>query len=267
MNIQNNATSISLKLETLEKDMQNTKTQYEQAYKNYIELLKSPEVSKKFQVLKGRAYTGGKVLSLSKGFVKDISSCQANCSETPSCKGATYNSVNKLCYTAENGSIVPSTENTYAIVTNLENSILTLKALNDKLLYLTNEANVIIAQSKPVYDNKMSNTKAKKIELDNEYEKLLEQQREIRKLLDEYQTLRSDKMDTGLRVNQNAMGYNLFWALFLCLLYLFFMMIFDITPNNLVLTMLIVSFIFYMLRMLVISGIILFLTILYVILR
>ena len=228
MSIQNNATSISLKLETLEKDMQNTKTQYEQAYKNYIELLKSPSLAKEFQVLKGRAYTGGNVLSLSKGFVKDISSCQANCSETPNCKGATYNSVTKLCYTAENGSIVPSTENTYAIVTNLENSILTLKALNDKLLYLTNEANVIISKSKPAYNDKISSTKYKKVELDNEYEKLLEQQREIRKLLDEYQTLRSDKIDTNLRVNQNAMGYNLFLALLLCLSYLFFMMIIKI---------------------------------------
>jgi len=267
MNIENNATSISLKLETLEKDMQNTKTQYEQAYKNYIELLKSPNLGKEFEILKGRAYAGLKTSSLSQGFVKDIESCKAKCSSDPTCKGATYNSLAKMCYSGSDGVIVPATENTYAIVTKLENSILILKSLNDKLVSLNKEAENTIIQSKPFYDEQMKNKKNKKIKLDAEYQTLMEQQREISKLLNDYQSLRSDGMDTNLRVNQNAMGYNFFWALLLCLLYLFFMIIFDITPNNLVLTMLIISFIFYMLRMLVISGIILFLTILYVILR
>ena len=156
-----------------------------------------------------------------------------------------------------------------AIVTQLQNATLQLKALNDKLLYLNQQLNMLINKSQPDYHKGIMDTNNKGIKLHNNYNELLEQQKEINALLNQYQSVNAEYKDSSLLVNQESFIYRFFYVLVVLIIFIGIIILFNLGSGgfNIVLILLITSFIFYLFRMLTIAAVIAFITVLYLLLR
>ena len=244
----NESKSNVLDLESTEKEIQNTQIQYEEAYKNYIHLLNSPKVSKEYIQLKGRTYWG--VKGLNQTAVTNVDNCQALCSSNPLCTGATFVANKNFCFVrGGEGDLMAGSDTSVAIVTQLQNATLQLKALNDKLLYLNQQLNMLINKSQPDYHKGIMDTNNKGIKLHNNYNELLEQQKEINALLNQYQSVNAEYKDSSLLVNQESFIYRFFYVLVVLIIFIGIIILFNLGSGgfNIVLILLITSFIFYLL--------------------
>ena len=107
------------------------------------------------------------------------------------------------------------------------------------------------------------------ITFNNNYNELLEQQKEINALLNQYQSVNAEYKDSSLLVNQESFIYRFFYVLVVLIIFIGIIILFNLGSGgfNIVLILLITSFIFYLFRMLTIAAVIAFITVLYLLLR
>jgi hypothetical protein len=258
--------SNALQIETLEKELKNTEVNYEEAYKNYLSLLKSPDAAKVFTTLTAKAYWGDKALT--QGTVNSVEECQAMCSSNTSCTGATYNSTTRFCFARSGeGNILPGSDNTFAIMTKMQEANLTLKALNDKILGLIHQLNAEVKNNKTEYEGQFSKVRGRGVTLRTSYDELMNQRIEIDNMLNQYETIQRDYSDTNLQVKQRYFIYKFFYVLMVVVILITLMIVFNInTSPNIVLLLLVTSLLFYVFEMITISAVVAFFTVIYVIL-
>jgi hypothetical protein len=137
-----------LNLESLELQFKNTLVQYEKAYLNYINMLNSTTVQQ-YNIIPSMTYWG--TSSLSQSATASVEDCEAICSSTSKCSGATYNSDKGMCFLRTGvGTLNTSSSNNTAIITQLQNSIQEVSALNQELIRLNTEIKQSIDSATPV---------------------------------------------------------------------------------------------------------------------
>ena len=152
-----------LKIEALEKEYNAVLRQYEEAYKNCNDELKQNLDTKQrsFKTFNNRAYWG--TSGLKEGTVGDQDDCENMCATNAKCTGATFNQVNRYCWTRSgNGSLAPTSTKTVAILPTVKGCVLTLKGLNSRLIKINEELTNLIetTNSKLVAEeNKKNNSK------------------------------------------------------------------------------------------------------------
>ena len=197
--------SKSLKLSLLEIEYDNTLSQYKQAYENYSEILNSSKTIK-YDKIKGSTLWGS--TPLGEGQLSTIEECEALCSSTNSCSGATYNPDKKYCWT-QGGEVVISLglKNDYALYPVLKRYHDQLQTINMKLVDINTQIFDIINADHSLYNDDVSNTQKLKHKLQNNYDNLTNDRTNINNILNNYNTLETKSEISGLNANKSYIRY------------------------------------------------------------
>ena len=91
-------------------------------------------------------YTGG-----------TVEQCQALCSSTTNCSGATYNPTahgQPMCWLRSGeGQVTPSLDSDVAIIPEAKKYLMTIESINTKLISTNQQIQKLINQSQPVYNS------------------------------------------------------------------------------------------------------------------
>jgi hypothetical protein len=260
MNNENNQSSSSLKLESLEKKFNFVMKQYEEAFNNYVSYLEylaslKPNIknniqnndgntsildnssqiidSRNFIVLKGVTFFGESGLNDTTS--KTVEECQALCENDINCSGATFNSDNESCLLRKGkGGIESGEENDNAIIDILNYYMNILKKYNEKLLEINDEMKKEIENSKSESISVNNEYEGKSRDLLNIYNKLLEDKENIDLGMKDIVTLEEQNKEASLMVVSNSYSYSFFFFIMLISFVLIIVFVSGVGNSNMV---------------------------------
>lgn len=201
----------AIDLENLTKKYSITLTQYQQSvadYNNYIQQQSQTQnTNQTFNTISNQAFWGSSAISQASG--SSIQDCQASCSNTKGCSGATFNSETQTCYLRSGeGSIIPSSANDTAIVPESTLLLSNMEQLNKQLISINQQIQETIESSQKDYNSlkDMSNEINTKALIKN-YEKLMKERKNILLMVNENLKLNQDEFQGGLTVNKNYYSF------------------------------------------------------------
>uniref|UniRef100_A0A6C0I830 Apple domain-containing protein n=1 Tax=viral metagenome TaxID=1070528 RepID=A0A6C0I830_9ZZZZ len=197
-----NLKSDILKIEALEKEYKSVLAQYEEAYKNCNSEMKNNLNKKKasFKTFNNRAYWG--TSGLKEGSVNSQSDCENMCASDIKCSGATFNTKRNYCWARSgNGILAPSSSVNVALLPTAKGCVLTLKALNNRLIELNQELTKLIENTNSELAKERAKKNNSKAQLHKYYAELLKQRLHMAKILEETQVLDDENNDQHLFVS------------------------------------------------------------------
>jgi len=138
--------------------------------------------------------------------VTTLQDCEAVCSSTKNCSGATFIS-GKCNIRTGDSTILPSDGESYAIVPKSKQLLMRMEGLNKQLLELNTKISQKIKHSQPIYTDLKKEQYKQNIELMKRYKQLEEERENILKLLDDYSTLSTSENANQIRSNQQYYIY------------------------------------------------------------
>lgn len=157
-----------------------------------------------FVDLKGRSYWG--TSGLSEGAAASSEECESMCASDMKCTGATFNAVKRYCWTRTGaGNLSVGSDNDYAIIPKLRQSMIILQNLNARLISINNQLSSEIENVYPIAKEDVAKTKEKQQELAKYYGNLLKEQQMIDNLIREYHSVEEEYNNQSLYVNQQNM--------------------------------------------------------------
>jgi hypothetical protein len=154
--------------------------------------------------IQGNAFTG--TGSAGQSTATTLQDCQAQCASNSNCTGATFVSNQCQLRTGE-GQIIPSSNESYAIVPRGKQLLLNMENINQQLISINKQITNKIKVGEPVYSHFKSQSDDKSEELKKSYSDLLTERENIKKLLDEYETLNRTDGENLIKINQNYYTY------------------------------------------------------------
>lgn len=219
-----NSKSITIDLENLRQKYSNLLIKYKGAVTDYVNYLnvQSQQCSdlsanntncknnEQLVSIQGKAFNG--TGSAGQSTATTLQKCMVECANSETCSGATFIS-NKCQLRIGDSPIVPSSQDSYAIIPKGKELLLNVEDINQQLLDVNKELVNKIKVTEPVYYEINNDNALKNLELIQTYEKLLEERRNIVKLLNEYETLDNTENQTQININQNYYLYVLLFIL------------------------------------------------------
>jgi hypothetical protein len=209
-----------LKIEALEREYNAVLKQYEEAYKNCNDELKQnlDEKQRSFKTFTNRAYWG--TMGLKEGTVGAETDCENMCASNPKCTGATFNTVNRYCWTrGGNGSLAATTSGNIAILPTVKGCVVTLNALNNRLIKINKELTQLIETTNSQLAAEDAKDKNSKQQLHKYYAQLLKERLQMAEILADHKTLDEDNQAQSLYVSTQNSTLRL-WSLLACILIL-----------------------------------------------
>ena len=205
-----------IKIEALQKEYEIKLQQYQEAVQNYLSLLESDK--QEYVYLKGKAWWG--TSSLKEGSAETKEECGAMCLSDKLCSGATFNPVQRYCWTRKGeDKLSVSSEEDYAIVSKQKEALLTMNAINDSLVVINGNINAELTNIKPetveLYKEKLN----RQAILTKSYDLLVDHKAEIERNLSEYISIEEKEQNNILYLNQQSMRMR-FWLLIVSLILL-----------------------------------------------
>ena len=219
--------------------------EYNQAVEDYQQLLKSKDTS--FIQLKNKAFYGKESLEMTQ--VESLDVCEARCSTTNTCSGATYSPINKMCNLRRGEGSILHSPNNYAIITTIGQKTQRIKELNSQLSIINTLLRELMAKTDQnnigIFneDNQNLNTT-----LLNDYQDLFKQREDILSVLKEYNSINASSDDTSLLVSQKFLSYRLHLIILMLLICLILVVVGTLTLN-MILIPFILAIILYLLNM------------------
>jgi preprotein translocase subunit SecG len=157
----------------------------------------------------GKAFWGSGSASVSAGGT--IEQCQALCSSTTNCSGATYNPTaygQPMCFlrTGE-GQLVPALDTDVAIIPEAQKYLLIIESINNKLISTNQQIQNVINQSQPIYNSMKTEGQEQNKELIQNYMKLVAEREKIAETLKSYEDLDKSEQEGEMRVTQKQYSY------------------------------------------------------------
>jgi hypothetical protein len=157
----------------------------------------------------GKAFWGSGSVSVSTGGT--VEQCQALCSSTTNCSGATYNPTayaQPMCFlrTGE-GQVVPALDTDVAIIPEGQKYLMIIESINNKLISTNQQIQNIMDESQPVYDSMKTERQQQNKELIQNYAKLVAERERIAETLKSYEDLDKSEQQGELRVTQKQYSY------------------------------------------------------------
>jgi len=173
--------------------------------------------------VKGTAFWGTSALSQST--TSTVGQCQALCSKTTGCSGATYNQTSSLCSLRKgDANIVAGAPNEYSIVPKAQSLLKIIQNINNRLTQVNEKIQKLSPTvEKHFNEQSVQRTKAN-TDLINQYKNLVVERTKIQNMLDEYQTLDEKQNEGDIHISQNYYSFILLMILailFIFLLYKF----------------------------------------------
>ena len=209
-----------LKIEALEREYNAVLKQYEEAYKNCNDELKQnlDEKQRSFKTFTNRAYWG--TMGLKEGTVGAETDCENMCASNPKCTGATFNTVNRYCWTrGGNGSLSATTSGNVAILPTVKGCVVTLNALNNRLIKINKELTQLIETTNSQLAAEDAKEKNSKQQLHKYYAQLLKERLQMAEILADHKTIDEDNQTQSLYVSTQNSTLRL-WSLLACILIL-----------------------------------------------
>ena len=209
-----------LKIEALEREYNAVLKQYEEAYKNCNDELKQnlDEKQRSFKTFTNRAYWG--TMGLKEGTVGAETDCENMCASNPKCTGATFNTVNRYCWTrGGNGSLAATSTGNIAILPTVKGCVVTLNALNNRLIKINKELTQLIETTNSQLVAEDAKDKNSKQQLHKYYAQLLKERLQMAEILADHKTLDEDNQAQSLYVSTQNSTLRL-WSLLACILIL-----------------------------------------------
>jgi hypothetical protein len=236
----NYTTSITMDLENLQQEYSNLLIKYKQAVTDYISYLNieaeqpcanfsadSKNIDHKcydykinnppLTSIQGMAYTG--TGSAGQSTANTLQECQADCASSSTCTGATFLS-GKCNLRIGDSPIIPSSNDSYAIIPKGKQLLMNMNDLNNQLLNINKQITDKIQIGEPVYNNFKSQNDTKSQELLKNYKELEAERENIIKLLKEYETLDTTENENQIKITQNYYTYILLFILAIAVIFL-----------------------------------------------
>jgi hypothetical protein len=203
----NNTKSVILNISLLEKEYNNTLTQYQQAYQNYIkDLTKSKQNKSTFQNLNGRTFWGS--AEIKQFTTNDINVCKASCASLPSCSGATFDSSKKTCWLRSgDGEVMAGLKSNIAIIPSIIQSSNILKQLNSKLIDINTKIINLIKSSNVDYNKQYNTRNNLDKQLKKNYNNLIIENNRVNKLISETENLNELNNNSMIVINHYYLIY------------------------------------------------------------
>lgn len=210
-----NFESSLINIETLQKEYEVILQQYQEAVKNYISSLETSNTdtnsNNKFVALKGKTWWGEN--KLNEETIETQEECEAMCSESKDCSGATFNPVKRYCWTRKgDGSITAGETDDYALIPKQKIALTIMKQLNEKLLSINEQISSSINNINPELEKQMTELNKKREELNGSYDSLLGQKADIENQLNEYNSIKEENDNQIIYVTQQEASMK-FWAI------------------------------------------------------
>jgi hypothetical protein len=240
MNQQNNeneyqeSNSIVLDLESLSAQYRNYLIEYQQAVANYVNFLKQNPSSSSMSTANGSSYWG--TSSVGENVSQTLQQCEASCSNTAGCTGATFNPPNNgqvNCFLrGGSGNLSPGTNNDYAIVPTATMLLLIVQNLNQQLTDVNSQIQQKTTAGQPLYDEQSEQRGLQTVELIGQFIQLNEEREKINQMLDEYQTLDQEQTQGDIMINQNYYSFLLLLGLAIVILIILYKFGFSSTETT-----------------------------------
>ena len=218
--VNTNLNSDILKIGALEKEYNTVLKQYEEAYKNCNTELQNNLNAKQngFKTFTNRAYWG--TAGLKEGTVGSQSDCENMCASDIKCTGATFNPVQKYCWARSgNGTLSPTSTTTVALLPTVKGCVLTLNALNDRLIEINKQLTAVIDTTNSQLATAEASKNNSKAKLHNYYRQLLKERLQIGEMLSDYKTIENENENQSLYVLSQDNMLRV-WILTACILIL-----------------------------------------------
>jgi len=217
--------SATLDLESLNVEYKNLLIEYKKSVLDYINYLKQENGdSDNMQTLQGRAFWGDK--SIAENNLPSLQECQAACSTTQGCTGATFNKIDHaepICaLRGGDGKIVNGLPNDYAIIPKGKLLLTIVNDINEKLTKINQQILSKIDNSKTLYSENSQNNELKNSELREQYNKLIIDRTNIKKMIDEYKTLDQKQVESNIIINQNYYSFLLLMGLVIAVIFILY---------------------------------------------
>jgi len=203
------SSSITMDLESLRQKYSNLLIQYEGAVADYVNYL-NVQSQQPLVTIQGQAFNG--TGSAGQSSATTLQDCVAACSNSDTCTGATF-IANKCELRTGDSPIVPSTQDSYAIIPRGKQLLLNMENINQQLLDINKQLTAKIQISEPVYDQLTSQTTSRNQELLQNYEKLMQERENIMKIINEYETLDNTENENQIKITQNYYSFILLFIL------------------------------------------------------
>lgn len=213
-----NASSVAIDLENLQQQYANLLIKYKQSVVDYVDNLKNEEgIDASFISIQGMAYPG--TGSAGQSTATTLQDCEASCSTNSSCKGATFIS-GKCNIRTGDSTIVPTNNDSYAIIPKSKQLLMHMEDLNKQLLNVNREIKNKIQIGQPTYDEVKKESYEKSIQLIEDYKELEKERENINELLKQYETLETTENANEVKITQNYYIYILSFILVIAVVFL-----------------------------------------------
>jgi hypothetical protein len=233
VNETNKTNAITMNLENLTMQYNNLLTSYKQALANYVSYIneagtKKGKTAKQYINVPGQAYWGTGQASSQSVYtnLNTTNECQALCSTTDGCTGATFNSSQygqPLCWlrSGESDAISGFDTDTAIIPKGLQ-LLNIMEQLNSQLTIVNNEIYNNINSAEPIYNSESALRKEKSQILMDNYKKLMMEREKIDEMVNEYQTLDQEQGRQEILINQNYYSFFILLALVLMIIFILY---------------------------------------------
>jgi hypothetical protein len=192
-----------------------TLLQYREKAATYLATLKQPAPT--FEQLPQRVWWGS--VTLTDGPSDSANACEALCSETAGCQGATFSATQSHCWArAGTASLQEGTEGDMAILATRQHDLIRLQALNQQLVTLSEEIDQVLATLGPEASELTDANALKQHQLAASRARLVDQQRELQDQLRKWDGLKAAyEEQTRFAEQQSLLGRWWRWIGVLCL--------------------------------------------------
>jgi hypothetical protein len=171
--------------------------------------------------INGAAFWGTSGLSQSK--TNTVEECQALCSNTSGCSGATYNQTTSLCSLRKgDANIVAGSQNDVAIVPKGKSLLKIVQNINDKLTNVNEKIQKLTQTVEAKFNSEAEKRSTNNSDLINQYKNLVGERFKIQRMLDEYQTLDEQQVEGNIHISQNYYSFILLMILALLVIFLLY---------------------------------------------
>ncbi len=165
--------------------------------------------------INGAAFWGTSGLSQSK--TNTVEECQALCSNTSGCSGATYNQTTSLCSLRKgDANIVAGGSTDYSIVPKSKSLLKIVQSINEKLTQVNEKIQELSQTVETQFNSEAEQRSSSNTNLIDQYKNLVGERDKIQQMLNEYQTLDKQQLQGNIHISQNY--YSFILLMFLAIL-------------------------------------------------
>ena len=206
----------SLKLESLKNDYSLAIIEYDNAYKNFMELIKQPGDSLK-------QINNSKIIGedyKSTFLIDNVDDCLHDCVNDKTCSGLDYSEKNNRCNFFTGNLAITKSDNSKSYIKNINPFYLTLLETNTKLNNIVSEINELLEKIDPETKEELEYKTEEIVKLNIQYKSLEEKNKIIKNLINTNTELNNEYDITNLMINRSSFTYFL-WVLLLIIILIF----------------------------------------------